>query len=342
MVPEAAARLDGLLDPDVRRRAAAREHPEWIEPMTATLTDERFDDPNWIYERKLDGVRLLIHTREPNAVELWSRNRQDLSAAYPEIVEAIAAQAPDDVVLDGEVVAFEGGRTSFSRLQGRMQLRGAAARASGIAVHCYLFDIPYLEGHDLTEVPLRDRKRILREAVGFDDPLRFTVHRNERGVAFYAEACRRGWEGLIAKEADSTYRVGSRSRRWLKFKCVRAQEFVIGGYTEPKGERIGFGALLVGVHDRRGGELHYAGKVGTGYTDELLERLTTELGARERDRSPFSDRTRATKGVHWVEPELVGEVEFTEWTEDGRLRHPSFKGLRSDKDPSEVIREDPI
>ena len=340
---ETAALLDDLLDEKTRDAVVERDHPEWVEPMKATLTDDRFDDPEWIFERKLDGVRLLIDATAGSAVRIRSRNQEDLTGAYPEIAEAVDRMAPDDVVLDGEVVAFSGNKTSFSRLQGRMQLRDPdEARATGIAVYAYLFDIPYLDGHDLREVPLRDRKRVLRAAIDFDDPLRFTTHRNEHGRDAYEDACRKGWEGLIAKKASSTYKSGTRSREWLKFKCVKEQEFVIGGFTDPKGERIGFGALLVGVHDGKGGPLHYAGKVGTGFDDAMLERLGGQLADLERDDSPFEDRTKRTKGVHWVEPELVGQIEFTEWTDDGRLRHPSFKGLRDDKEPAAVVREEPM
>ena len=341
MAADAASTLEGMLDPDVLDEVIETDREGFVEPMKATLTDDRFDDPGWIFERKLDGVRLLIHARD--GVTIWSRNREDLTDTYPEIAEAIAEHAPRNVLLDGEVVAFSGGKTSFSRLQGRMQIRDAdAARASGIAVHAYLFDILHWDGHDLRGVPLRDRKRILRAAVDFEDPLRFTSHRNERGVAFYEGACEKGWEGIIAKQAASTYKSGTRSREWLKWKCVKEQEFVIGGFTDPKGERVGFGALLVGVHDGAGGPLRFAGKVGTGFDGELLERLAGKLAELERDESPFEDRTRQRKGEHWVEPELVGQVEFTEWTHDGRLRHPSFKGLRHDKDPEDVVREEPI
>lgn len=238
-------------------------------------------------------------------------------------------------------MAFEGSVTSFSRLQKRMQIEGSeAARESSrsIKVYYYMFDLLHLAGYDVTAVPLRHRKRLLRHAFDLEAPVRFTPHRNADGEQFYEEACRKGWEGIIAKRADSEY-VQSRSRNWLKFKCVNQQEFVIGGYTDPEGKRIGFGALLIGYTD--GEALRYAGKVGTGYSDETLRDLSKRLKSRERKTPPFIGDDLPEKGVHWVTPELVAEIGFTEWTEEGKLRHPRFLGLRRDKDPEDVVRERP-
>ncbi len=323
------------LDDDARDRLE-REDLHIPGAMRATLTDDHFADPNWIYERKLDGVRVLA-AREGGRVRLRSRNDLDLDDTYPELVDALSGGGPD-LVVDGEVVAFEGNVTSFSRLQQRMQIRDAEkARASGVAVTYYLFDVMHLDGWSTRELALRDRKRLLRAAIDFADPLRFTAHRNEDGPAFLEDACRRGWEGLIAKDASSTYR-SSRSRDWLKFKCVHQQELVIGGFTAPKGSRTRFGALLVGYHED--GELRYAGKVGTGYDQQTLDRVGDLLESRTRTTSPFDDRVRESD-VTWVTPELVGEFGFTEWTRDGRLRHPRFLGLRDDKDAADVVRERP-
>ncbi len=311
--------------------------PGWLEPMRATLTDDRFSDPDWIYERKLDGVRALAY-REGGEVRLLSRNRRRMHAPYPEIVEALTALDAPDLVVDGEVVAFEDGRTSFSRLQQRMQKQDPdRARATGVAVHYYLFDLLHLDGRSTRDAPLRDRKRLLRRVIAFEDPLRFTPHRNEHGEQFIDEACADGWEGLIAKRASSPYQ-HRRSRDWLKFKCVAEQELVIGGFTEPRGQRVGFGALLVGYHEN--GALRYAGKVGTGYDEETLDELGRRLRSLERSTSPFDEEV-GEAGVHWVTPELVAQIGFTEWTEAGRLRHPRFLGLRDDKDPSAVVRERP-
>jgi bifunctional non-homologous end joining protein LigD len=271
---------------------------------------------------------------------LLSRNEKSQNAAYPELVDAIAAQKARDFVVDGEVVAFRGGVTSFSRLQRRMKIADAGkARRSGVPVYYYLFDIVHLDGRDTTRLGLQDRKSLLERSIEFRDPLRFSAHRSTEGEAYLAEACRKGWEGLIAKRADSIY-VPRRSRDWLKFKCVARQEFVVGGWTDPQGGRVGLGALLVGVYDD--GELRYAGKVGTGYDDQTLDDLSRRLSSMERKTPPFADPEGIPrKGVHWASPRLVAEVGFTEWTPDGRLRHPRFLGLRRDKAPKDVVRERP-
>ena len=328
-----------ILDEEARRRLREQAQPDWTAPMLATLTEDHFSDPDWIYERKLDGVRVLAFRKGPD-VRLLSRNRAEEDGSYPEIVEALAALDADDFVADGEIVAFEGNATSFARLQGRMQITDPEeARATGIAVSYYLFDLLHLDGHDTSALPLRDRKRLLRGALRFADPLRFLQHRNEEGEAFLEEACRKGWEGLIAKRATAPYR-HARSRDWLKFKCMHRQELVVGGYTAPHGKRKRFGALLVGYH--RDGELVYAGKVGTGFDQETLEDLGDRLQARERKTAPFAHTEEISEqGVHWVTPDLVAECGFTEWTADGKLRHPRYLGLRHDKDAADVVRERP-
>jgi bifunctional non-homologous end joining protein LigD len=326
------------LPEDVRRTLVKGKPPAWAEPMAATLTEERFSDPGWIFEPKLDGVRCLA-LRNGRAVQLLSRTHKRMNERYPELEEALAAQRTGDLIVDGEIVAFEGNRTSFSRLQRRMQIANREqARRSGVAVYLYLFDVLHADGYDLTGLPLRRRKSVLRSSLTFDDPLRLTPHRNAEGEAYYREACDKGWEGLIAKRADSTYQ-HRRSRDWLKFKCINEQEFVIGGYTDPKGSRQAFGALLIGYYN--GGELRFAGKVGTGFDDRTLRTLGAKLGSIERERSPFGQTRIPKAGVHWVEPKLVGQVGFTEWTRDGQLRHPRFLGLRDDKRPSDVVRETP-
>jgi DNA ligase D-like protein (predicted ligase) len=295
--------------------------------MQAVLTDARFSDPDWIFERKLDGIR-CIAVRDGDDVRLWSRNDLSLNTRYPEVADALAAQAGERFAVDGEVVAFDGEQTSFARLARRGR--------EPVPVFFYVFDLLWLDGEDLRRLALRARKRLLREALSWEDPLRFTVHRNEHGEAFYAEACRQGWEGLIAKRADSPYG-GGRSKDWLKLKCGRGQELVIGGFTAPRGSRIEFGALLVGYFDGDGA-LRYAGKVGTGFDRPLLRSLGEQLRALARDSSPFAGEVRE-RGVTWVEPELVAQIGFSEWTRDGRLRHPRFLGLREDKAAREVVRE---
>lgn len=326
------------LDGDERRRLRPGPSPDRVEPMLATLVPRCFSDEGWIFERKLDGERSVAR-RHGDGVHLWSRRHRRQDPSYPEIVDALAAQEADDFVVDGEVVAFDGNVTSFSRLQGRMQLSDPdRARATGVAVFLYVFDLLHVDGHDVTRLPLRRRKQLLRWLFRWDDPLRYTPHRNASGEAYHQEACRRGWEGIIAKEAASPYRSG-RSRSWCKCKCSRRQELVIGGFTEPAGGRQGFGALLVGHYD--GDRLRYAGKVGTGFDDDALARLGARLRQLEQPSSPFDDAGAGGRGVHFVAPELVGEVAFAEWTSAGRLRHPRFLGLRRDKDPRAVVREAP-
>lgn len=308
----------------------------WRAPMLATLTEDRFSDHGWIFERKLDGVR-VIAGRAGDRVELFSRNHKSMNASYPELVGALAGQPMDRFIADGEIVAFDGDQTSFAMLQGRIhQTDPRRIRASRVSVFCYFFDLLSLEGHELTDQPLRERKALLREAFTFADPIRYSTHRNKDGERYYAEACAKGWEGLIAKRADSPYRPGRRTPDWLKFKCVRDQEMVIGGFTDPAGTRVGFGALLVGYY--QDGKLRYAGKVGTGFNQQTLHRLRSMLDERVQDRSPFVDQIRG-RGTHWVRPELVAEIGFTEWTTDGRLRHPRFTGLRTDKPAKDVVRE---
>lgn len=306
--------------------------------MLATLTDDRFSDPRWIFEPKFDGVRCLVF-RDGRGVRLLSRNKLSLNRQYPEIEEAFRAEPAGDYILDGEIVAFEGKRTSFARLQRRMQLRDPArARRTGVAVYFYAFDVMYAGGFDLARLTLLERKLVLRRVLSFNRRLRFTAHRVGDGEQAWRDACANGLEGVIAKRADSPYEHG-RSRDWLKFKCVNEQELVIGGYTEPAGARVGLGALLLGYYDD--GAFVYAGKVGTGFDERTLKTLSTRLASRHRARSPFIRGRTPSRGVHWVRPDLVAQIGFTEWTRDGQLRHPRFIGLRRDKAARDVVRERP-
>jgi bifunctional non-homologous end joining protein LigD len=319
-------------------RAALRDEPvpDWRAPTLATLTEKRFSDPGWIFERKFDGMRCLTF-RDGDQLRLLSRNRQSLNGTYPELVDALAAQRTSRFVVDGEVVAFEGRRTSFARLQGRLGITNpAVARASPIRVYYYLFDLLHLDGKSTIDIPLTWRKRLLRDAIQFSDPLRNTPHRVEDGIAAYHAACQRGDEGVIAKLADSQYD-GGRSPNWLKFKCVRDQEFVVGGYTAPKGSRVGLGALLLGYYDGR--DLVYAGRVGTGFDEATLRSLHERLSAIELDAPPFTRGLKHEPGARWVRPDLVAQIGFTEWTRDGKLRHPRYQGLRTDKNAADVVRE---
>jgi len=324
--------------PDSLPRARPDE-PAWLDPELATLTQERFSDPAWIFERKLDGERCLAFRAGPQ-VRLMTRNQKEDTSTYPEIAAALAAQRADNFIVDGEIVAFEGSQTRFARLQQRLGVRHPSpALLAEVPVYYYIFDVLWADDRDVRPLPLRERKRLLRGLLTFDDPLRFTVHRDTDGEAYYREACAKGWEGVIAKRADSPYRPG-RTRDWLKFKCETGQEFVIGGFTDPQRSRTGFGALLLGYYDQDG-KLVYAGKVGTGFNQRTLDSLHATLAGLERDQPPFDHGHLPRSGVHWVEPRLVAQVGFSEWTKDGQLRHPRFQGLRDDKDPADVVREVP-
>lgn len=328
--------------PDLLQRLPERQRhllrpaaPDPGAPMLAQLTDMRDFGDDWLFERKLDGIRLLASLHD-GRVELWSRTGRRLNSTYPEAAAALAAQPYEDLVVDGEIVALHRGRTDFSLLQQRSGLTApAAVRASRVAVTYYVFDLLRLDGLDTTRLPQRVRKSLLRDALEFHPPLRFTPHRNHGGQQLLDQACGWGWEGLIAKRASAPYAHG-RSPNWLKLKCEAGQELVVGGFTEPAGGRVGFGALLLGYH--QDGRLRYAGKVGTGYDTATLRSLRARLDAIEVDRPPFGEPVRE-RGAHWVRPELVAQVGFTEWTRDGRLRHPRYLGLREDKRAADVVRE---
>ena len=295
--------------------------------MLATLSREPFSDPDWLFEAKLDGIRCLVF-RKGREVHLYSRNRLGLNSSFPTLVAPLLEQQQTDFIADGEIVAMENDVSRFELLQRRMQMH--------IPVFYYLFDVLYIAGHDVTHLELRYRKELLRHALTFEDPLRFSEHREGDGEGYFREACRSGWEGLIAKRADSQY-VHQRSRDWLKLKCENQQEFVILGYTDPEGQRVGIGALLVGVYEK--GTLVYAGKVGTGFDSVSLKDLRKRLSAIERNSPPCDDPSVPKNKVHWVQPKLIAQVAFTEWTAAGKLRHPRYLGLRIDKKPAEVVRE---
>jgi bifunctional non-homologous end joining protein LigD len=331
--------LFGGLPPDERANLIPAEQPEWINPMLATLTDQRFSRPDWIYEQKFDGERCLVF-RRGDKVRLMSRNRNSINVAYPELVEAVAALERDDFILDGEIIAVDDkGRESFSLLQRRMHVKSEAkARRSGVRVRFHIFDLLHLQGYDTTRVGLIHRKQLITTAFRLRDPLFPSDHRREEGEAFYEEACAAAWEGLIAKEAEGKY-IEGRTRAWLKFKCVRGQEFVIGGWTDPGGSRSGFGSLLLGYYED--GAFRYAGKVGTGFSDKQLREIRALFDDLGRDASPYAEGEDLPKDAHFLEPKLVGEVGYAEWTDAGTLRHPRFLGLRDDINPRDVVCEKP-
>jgi bifunctional non-homologous end joining protein LigD len=304
--------------------------------MLATLTDRRDFGEDWLLERKLDGERCVARKHDAD-VRLQSRTGKDLTSTYPEVRTAVVAQARRRMLLDGELVVYDGEQTSFGLLQQRLGVAKPSPQLVGSypVVYC-VFDLLELDGEDLTAQSLLQRRARLMEAIRSSDALQLIEAVRGDSERRFTEACRSGWEGLIAKRVDAPYARG-RSKDWLKLKCAWEQEFVIGGFTEPAGRRTDFGALLVGYHED--GQLRYAGKVGTGYSAATLRDLGARLRALETPESPFLDARPIPRGTHWTRPELVGQIGFAEWTTDGRLRQPRFLGLRDDKGPAEVLRE---
>jgi len=325
------------LDASDRRLLRRRAMPAFTPPMLATLAKHAFSDTAWVFEAKLDGQRSLLWRRR-STVRLITRNEKDFTSHYPDLAEAVLRSDTAPLIADGEIVAFRGEVTSFSTLQERMQnARPSAAQVAAVPVVFYLFDLIWFDGYDLSALPLVARKSLLHRAIVFDDAVRFSEHLDEEGEVAFRAACEKGWEGLIAKNASAPYTHG-RSNDWLKFKCVSEQEFVVLGWTDPGGSRSGLGALLVGYYEE--GELQFGGKVGTGFGERELAMLTGRLTPLERTDPPIADaKGLSMRGVHWVRPELVAQVGFSEWTPDGKLRHPRYLGLRDDKRPKQVVRE---
>jgi bifunctional non-homologous end joining protein LigD len=283
--------------------------PDWLEPMAATLTQDRFTGPEWLFERKYDGIRLLAF-RHGSEIRLLSRNQ--LPQTCPPIASAVAGLPLHDAILDGELTWGK----------------------AGIAYH--VFDLPWLDGRNLTALPLHERRALL-DALPFTPPLQHVELLTDSHP--WERACREGWEGVIAKRRDSRYE-HRRSPHWLKMKCEASQELVVGGFTDPQGGRVGLGALLVGYFDAD--DFVFAGKVGTGFDTKLLLDLRSRLDAIEIPQSPFTVATGLPRiRAHWVRPEMVVQVAFIQWTAHGKLRHSRFLGLRSDKPAHDVVREQP-
>jgi ATP-dependent DNA ligase len=282
--------------------------PQWLEPMAATLTQERFGGADWLFERKFDGIRLLAY-KNGTDVRLFSRNR--LPQHLPEVAGAIARLPAKDAILDGEV-AWDG-RSSY-----------------------HVFDILWLNGKAVTSLPLEERRALLKD-LPFTPPLEHVTLLKDAEP--WERARREGWEGVIAKRRGSPYE-HRRSKYWLKMKCEASQELVVGGFTDPRGTRVGLGALLVGYYD--GDDFVFAGKIGTGFTTKLLLDLRKRLDALEQPHSPFTKAKGLPRiRAHWVRPEIVVQVAFIEWTVHGKLRHPRLVGVRFDKSAREVVREQP-
>jgi bifunctional non-homologous end joining protein LigD len=339
-VRQGGARLAAVREALDRSGAPAGDVDAAHQPvMLASQGERAFSGPGWLFEIKYDGVRILA-ARDGEAVALYGRAGQDFTARYPEVVTALRALPSKRFVLDGEVIALdEGGRPSFQRLQNRMHLTAPTdvERARGnVPVSAVFFDALALEGRDLRKLPLAERKALLALTVPPRGVIRFGDHVAEQGEAFYEAASEQRLEGIVAKRAEGRY-TGGRTREWLKIKCHLRQEFVVGGWTDPQGARGWFGALHLGVYE--GDRLVYVGKVGTGFDEATLRQVWDRLQPLKRAKSPFDAGTPTGRGHHWVEPTLVADVRFTEWTEEGGIRHPAFFGLRVDKSPRDCRRE---
>ncbi|MBX7066410.1 MAG: non-homologous end-joining DNA ligase [Parachlamydiales bacterium] len=296
-------------------------------PMLSTLVDEPFDEKGWIFEIKWDGYRAFA--KKNGSLQLISRGKKSFNKKFPTLVAELE-KLRGQFILDGEIVILDKtGKSNFQMLQNYYK------KKVGIP-YFYAFDILSLNRKDLRSLPLLERKKILKRVISGMKHVRYSQHILTRGKAFFKAAEKKGLEGIIAKKADSTYQF-ARTRNWLKIKTKNRQEVVIGGFTEPKGSRKRFGALLIGVYKR--GKLEYVGHVGGGFNEALLEDVYAELKKVTASVCPFKTTPKPNTPVTWVKPKLVCEVEFTEWTSDGKLRHPIFKGMRYDKPAKKVVRE---
>ena len=308
-----------------------------VEVQLATLVDQAPASDDWLHEIKLDGYRIVARV-DAGETQLTTRNGNDWTARAPKVAEAVAGIPAHNAIFDGEVVSLRpDGVTDFQGLQNALR-----DGRQGHLVY-FVFDLLFLDGKDLRPLPLTERKLALSALLARSparSPVRYSDHVHGGGPAFFEQACKHELEGIIAKRASAPYHAG-RSKDWLKIKCIMRQEFVVGGYTPPGGTRTHLGALLVGVQE--GKQLRYAGKVGTGFTQQSLRELHQRLAPLERASSPFSTPLTGApfRGARWVEPVLVAEISFAEFTQDGRMRHPSFQGLRDDKPASAVVRETP-
>ena len=303
--------------------------PKSVKPMLCTLVDEPFDRSGWLFEIKWDGYR-AIATKKANDVTLYSRNHIDFAEKYPPIMEALRA-FKHDVVVDGEIVVVDAdGTPHFEWLQNWYQDQYGT-------LQYYIFDILWCDGHDVRAMPLAARKKLLKSAMPASDVLRYSGEVTTNGTDLFKQMQKRGLEGMVAKNPDSPYREAERGTDWLKVKTSLRQEVVIGGYTEPRGGRQYLGSLLVGVYDK--GKLVYIGHSGGGIPDKQRLKLRNQLARLERKTSPFATEPKPNAPAHWVRPELVCEMAFSEWTKEGSMRHPQFKGMRSDKKSESVHRE---
>jgi bifunctional non-homologous end joining protein LigD len=333
--PAKAAAKKGATKPAEVRGARKAPLPRSLRPQLATLVTDPPKGDGWLHELKFDGYRILCRLQGGRAT-LQSRNGNDWTAQFPSLRSAVEALPASQALIDGEVaVLLPDGTTSFQALQNAL-----TRRDQGELVY-FAFDLLHRDGYDLTRAALEDRKAALADLLeGTPPAVRYSAHVVGSGKEFFEKACGLSLEGIVSKRRDAPYDTG-RGRSWLKVKCLRRQEVVIGGFTDPGGSRTGLGALLVGVHEKGAG-LVYAGKVGTGFTEKVLRDLRRRLLALGQRECPFRQAPRGVGATHWVKPELVAEVAFTEWTGDGKMRHPSFQGLRADKPARDVVRERPL
>lgn len=327
---------------DQERNGAGNDMPDTVEVQLATLVDSAPQGEEWLSELKFDGYRGLCRIKNGRA-SIHTREGLDWSHRWPVLVKALGRLPVEHAWIDGEVVALDGeGRISFEALQNLV--RGDRQQANGMRLALYAFDLLYLNGHDVRQLPLHQRKELLRDVIpGSDEEglLLYSEHIAGHADEVFRHACQHGMEGIVVKRADAPY-TGRRDRNWLKLKCEHRQEFVIGGYTEPAGQRSGFGAILVGVHDQQGG-LQYAGRVGAGFDEQLLSSMLQQFRRLEQEEPAFVNPPtgQQRRGVHWLKPVLVAEVKFAQWTQAGILRHASFVALREDKEPARIVRETP-
>jgi bifunctional non-homologous end joining protein LigD len=316
--------------------------PTAIHPMLATSIDDPFDDPEWLFEIKWDGYRAIAFIAE-GKVRLVSRNQNDLTAQYPELQSVPSFIKAETAVLDGEIAALdEQGRASFSLMQQRTGIRAGGRRTASrqdISVLYYVFDLLYLDGCDLRRVSLEERKDLLAKITSLDGPVRYSDH-FPQGKALFDVAKQKGLEGILAKRRSSVYEE-RRTREWLKIKITQTVDCVVGGYTDPEGSRSYFGSIVLGLYDKNGDLIH-VGQAGTGFDQAMLKQVWQALKKLETKRSPFPQGVEALRTVHWVKPELVAEIKFTEWTHESteggmKLRAPVFLRLRDDKDPKECV-----
>jgi bifunctional non-homologous end joining protein LigD len=316
--------------------------PHAIRPMLATLVDKPFDSDDWLYEIKWDGYR-AVSFLDGKSLRLVSRNQNDLTSAYPELQDILSSVKARTAILDGEIVALDGeGRPSFSLMQQRTGVGEGGRRIrrtrDDIPVVYYVFDLIYLNGYDLTQADLEFRKQLLASIVTPNDLLRYSDHYVGQGTALFEAAAQKGLEGIVAKRRSSCY-LQKRSSEWLKIKVVKRQECVIGGYTDPRGARENFGSVVLGLYDDKG-RLIPVGQAGSGFTEQTHEQTWKRLHALDTDRNPFFGKVESDRRVHFVKPELVAEIKFTEWTHEGqnggiKMRAPVFQGLRLDKKATE-------